>query len=123
MSDRVLLLLGFSSFIAGWMPAAQAQPWILTPSHQRPAVTLSGESLGAIESRNAETNYQDFFSRGTATTPYKPEKAESSSASFLDDLGIVFGSRMNYPEYMEVFNSPAESSDSQSVQLKLPFAN
>lgn len=122
MSDRLLIALGIS-IVTGWMPAVQAQQWFSTPSLQSPVVTLSGESLKAIESRNTEANYQDFFPRGTAATLYKPDKTESSSGSFLDGIGIIFGSRMSYPEYMEIFNSPAEFSDSQSVLLELPFAH
>jgi len=124
MSDRHLILLGISTILAGFAPAVQAQSLIPTlPAPPSQAVTLSSESLGAIEGRNTESNYQDFFSQQGSGAQYEPAQAESSSASFLDNVGIIFGSRINYPEYMEVFNAPAEFRDSQSVQLKLPFAN
>ncbi|MBE9115848.1 hypothetical protein IQ249_08080 [Lusitaniella coriacea LEGE 07157] len=110
MSDRVLIILGLSTLVMGFSPIVRAQP-----------VTLQGESLRTIESRTARENYQEFFKPQTSEVQIESDANESSSPSFIENLGIVFGSRVSYPDYMDVFNAPAEGSDSQGVQFKLPF--
>jgi hypothetical protein len=128
MIRKTLIILGIGTIVTGLAPIAQAQ----SPQPSRAgneAVTLSGNSLRAVESRTL-ADYNRRISNGTS--PGSPNNSlinigrltQSRRTSPLNDVlnervDVVFGDTLKAPATINSFPSAGDAGDSERVKLQL----
>jgi hypothetical protein len=128
MIRQTVIVLGIGAVVAGLAPIAQAQS--PTPSStDNSSVTLSGNSLRAVESRTVREDFQTFFNgtsqtgRGNSRTDVGrlTQSPQSSPLSDVlsDRVDLVFGDTLNSQGTPTSFPASGDAGDSERVRLQL----
>ena len=123
-----LVVLGIGAVVAGLAPSVDAQSPV--PSNpENSAVTRSGSSLRAVESRTITDHYRTLFN---GTSPggqnnsvtnigrLTQSRKNSPLSNVLDDkVDVVFGDTLNPETTLNSFPSTGDAGDSERVKLQL----
>jgi hypothetical protein len=123
VAHPILIVLVFGAIVVGLTPPVQAEPLRADRTDNR-SVTLSGESLTNVESRTTEDDYRNFFPGNAPVSARENNTAPNSETPVVftidDQYEVIFGSPIEYPEYVEQFRSPGDTNSSQSVRVRIP---
>lgn len=128
MIRATLVVLGIGAVVTGLAPIAQAQS--VTPSSaNNSSVTLSGESLRAIDNRTISGDYQTFFNetssvaQNTSGTNVGRITESPSSSPVSDVVGeqvdVVVGDTLNSQNTATWFPPAGEVGDRERVKVQL----
>lgn len=121
MIRQILLILGTTAVVTGLASTAHAQSNNPSSSNNS-SVTLSGQSLRAVENRSISDDFQNFFS-GTSqggeyptTTNVGRVRQSPSSSPIGDGVEVIFNDTLdpNNP-----FSFPNSGSTNDSRQLRV----
>ena len=123
MMRQILLVLGFTSVVAGLAPTANAQ----SPSSSSPnnsSVTLSGQSLHSVENRSISDDFQSFFS-GTSQGGEYPVQTNvgritqsESKTPIGDGLEVVVGDTLD-PTNQFTFPNSGYTNEGGQVKVQI----
>ena len=129
MIRQTLVVLGIGALVTGLAPIAYAQS--PSPSNsENSAVTLSGSSLRAVESRTI-ADYNRTFLNGTpqggrnnsvtnlGRLTQSPKSSPLSDALNNDKVDVVFGDTLNPDTTINSFPSAGDAGDGNRVKLQL----
>jgi hypothetical protein len=123
MIRQILLALGIGAVLTGLASTANAQS-SSSSSSDNSGVTLSGQSLRAVENRSAADDFQRFFS-GTSQGGQYPEEGNVGRAtqspsgySVSDRVDVMFGDTLN-PDTPFTFPNSGEVGDTERVRVQL----
>lgn len=126
VARQIPTILVLSTVVAGLTSPVQAQLNPTNPSRNS-SVTLSGESLSNIENRTTEGDYRNFFPGNAPVEAREGETIADSETPVIftidDQYEIIFGSPIEYPEYVEQFRAPGDTNSSQSVRVRIPVGD
>jgi len=128
MIPKTLIFLGIGAVLAGYSSTAQAQSNL--PPGGNSSVTLSGESLRAVESRRTVSDYQTFFN-GTLPTAQPNSVTNigrlttSGQRSIIGDqpVDVILGDTLNPERPVTSFPSSGEPGDTDRVKVQLQLGN
>jgi hypothetical protein len=128
MIRKTLIILGIGAIVTGLAPIAQAQS--PQPSNAgNEAVTRSGNSLRAVESRTL-ADYNRTLLNGTSSGSQnnslinigrltQSRKTSPISDVLNDRVDVVFGDTLKAPATINSFPSAGDAGDGERVKLQL----
>lgn len=129
MIRQMLVVLGIGVVVASYASTAEAQSSFPSNSSNG-SVTLSGESLRTIESREITSDYQSFFNRTLPNTQSNSitnigRLTTSTSSPLLGDqpVDVVVGDTLNPELPLTAFPSTGDAGDSDRVKVQLQLGN
>lgn len=128
MIRKILVVLGIGAIVTGLAPLAQAQSSQPSSSGNE-AVSLSGNSLRAVESRTL-ADYNRRLLNGTSAGSQNnsltnigrltQSRKSSPISDVLDErVDVVFGDTLKAPATINSFPSAGDAGDSDRVKLQL----
>jgi hypothetical protein len=121
MLRRTLVVLGIGAVVTALAPIAQGQSE-LPSDHNAGSITLSGESLTAVEGRSAE----EFFRKSSQVEPYNgTEEYQSLSDVFQPVTGVnlIYGNPIEFQDKYELFKPSGDVNNTQRVNVELPLGD
>ncbi len=129
MLRPILVLSGIAVIAAGFSSPVYAQLSLPSSSNNR-AVTLSGDSLRAVERRGIVNDYQNFFNGTLPTTQTNSvtnvgRLTASPQRPLLGDqpVDLVVGDTLNPDRPLTSFPSSGDAGDTERVRLQLQLGN
>lgn len=123
MIRQVLLVLGTTAVLASLTSVANAQS--ASPSSpENGSVTLSGQSLRAVENRSINDDFRTFFNatsqegHNSAQTNGGRGTTSGSNASTNQGVNVVFGDTLN-SDTPFTFSNSGDVGDSERVKVQL----
>lgn len=129
MLRQILVVSGIAVIAAGFSSPVYAQSSLPSSSNNR-AVTLSGDSLRAVERRGIVNDYQNFFNGTLPTTQTSSvtnvgRLTASPQRPLLGDqpVDLVVGDTLNPDRPLTSFPSSGDAGDTERVRLQLQLGN
>lgn len=123
MIRQVLLVLGTTAVLASLASVVNAQS--ASPSSpENGSVTLSGQSLRAVENRSINDDFRTFFNatsqegHNSAQTNGGRGTSTSSNSSTNQGVNVLFGDTLN-PDTPFTFSNSGDVGDSERVKVQL----
>ncbi len=123
MIRQVLLVLGTTAVLASLASVTRAQS--ASPSSpENGSVTLSGQSLRAVENRSINDDFRTFFNatsqagQNSAQTNRGRGTASGSDSSISNRVNFVFGDTLN-SDTPFTFPNSGDVGDSERVKVQL----
>lgn len=127
MLRQILVVLGIGTIVAGYSSTTFAQSSV--PFRDNNSVTLSGDSLRTVESRQIVSDYQNFFNKilPTAQTNSVTNVGRLTASPQRPLLGEqpvdLVGDNINTERTLLSFPSRSDAGDTEKVKLQLQLGN
>ena len=128
MLRPTLVVLAIGAVVAGLAPIAHAQSG-RSSSSDNSSVTLSGDSLRAIEKRSINNDFPNFFNGGNGGRPQVSQDNSQTDVgritqseqkgSLNQGVDVVFGDTLNRQTSLTAFPSAGDRGDNERVRVQL----
>lgn len=129
MLRQILIVSGITVIATGYSSIAYAQS-SLPSSSNRSAVTLSGDSLRAVERRAIVNDYQNFFDGTLPTTQINSvtnvgRLTTSPQRTLIGDqpVDVLLGDTLTSERPLTSFPSSGDAGDIERVRLQFQLGN